>query len=257
MTMLTMLLLLACARTDPEGADPVRVPADAPSEVAEEPRADEPVLPQDPADDPEEPGPAEPDPTEPDPTEPDPAGGSTDTDPADTDPADPPAPTDADPSDPPDPLVPCDGWTVGTAIGECTPDFSLLDADGVAWRLYDHAGDVIVVDFSAMWCPHCVNLADDLEALHVELAAQGLTVVTVLHEDLSSQPPDAADLRQWSSTLGLTHAVLADPGAIVEATWGGYYQPNVVVIGRDGVVDWRSTGGAATAGLEEAVRAAL
>lgn len=247
MTMLTLLLLLAC---EPGDAAPVRVPAEAPSEVAEEPPADEPVPPQELEDDPTEPEPADTDP-EADPAEPEPA----EPDPAEPDPADPPDPADADLVDPP--LAPCDGWTLGTAIGECAPDFSLLDADGVAWRLYDHAGDVIVVDFSAMWCPHCVNLADDLEALHVELAAQGLTVVTVLHEDLSSQPPDAADLRQWSSTLGLTHAVLADPGAIVEATWGGYYQPNVVVIGRDGVVDWRSTGGAATAGLEEAVRAAL
>jgi peroxiredoxin len=224
--MLLLTFLLACA-ADP--ADPA-VPAD--TLPAEDPGVDEPPL-------------------------------DTDAPPADTDapPADPPADTDAAPTDtdPPvePPPPPCAGRTSGTALTECAPDFTLFDADGVAWSVYDHVGDVIVLDFSAMWCPHCQNLADDLEALHLELSAQGLTVATVLTEDLSSNPPDAADLRSWSSTLGVTHAVLADPGAVIEATWGGYYQPNVVVIGRDLTITWRSTGSTATAGLDAAVRGAL
>ena len=169
----------------------------------------------------------------------------------------PPTPDADSAADAPGATAPCADRAVGTGIGGCAPDFTLLDADGAPWTLYEHAGDVILVDFSAMWCPHCRNLADDLQALHEAHAAEGLTVVTVLHEDLASQPPDADDLRQWSAAFGLTHAVLTDPDAVVEGDWGGFYQPNVVVVGRDLVVDWRSTGGAATSGLADAVRAAL
>jgi peroxiredoxin len=142
-------------------------------------------------------------------------------------------------------------------VGDCAPDFVLDDANGTAWRLYDHAGDVIVLDFSAMWCPHCQRLADDLQDIHARLAASGVSVATVLTEDTRSQPPDAQDLLAWTDAYDLTHPVLADPGARIEADFGGYYQPNVLVIGRDMVVRWRSTGGGAAAGVNAAVDAAL
>lgn len=173
----------------------------------------------------------------------------------------PPAPADTDTTEdtdgtPPAP-VPCAGQTLGTAIGECAPDFSLLDADGASHALYEHAGDLIVLDFSAMWCPHCRNLADDLQRVHETHGAQGVTVITVLHENVRSEDPSPDDLRAWTDAYGLTHLVLADPGATVEAVFGGTYQPNALLLDRDLTVLWRMTGGATANTVEQAVIDAL
>lgn len=163
--------------------------------------------------------------------------------------------TDTPDSDPPAAL--CAGQVVGTAVGECAPDFTLLDKDGVAHTLYDHAGDVIVLDFSTMWCPHCRNLADDLEAVHTTYGSQGVTVITVLHENNQSQDPSPADLQAWIDAFSVTHAVLADPGGLTEAVFGGFYQPNALILDRDLTVVWRMTGSAAASGLDAAVMDAL
>ena len=46
---------------------------------------------------------------------------------------------------------PCEGETVGYAVGECAVDFTLFDETGVERSLYDYAGQVILLEFSAFW----------------------------------------------------------------------------------------------------------
>ena len=142
------------------------------------------------------------------------------------------------------------------------PDFDQEAPDvcpvfiGLVQQVLDVArslGDIIVLDFSTMWCPHCRGLADDLEGLHTELGDQGVTVITVLHQDNRSEPPDAADLQSWIDAYGITHLVLADPGERVEADFGGTYQPNGLVIDPTMHVTWRATGSDVARGLREAV----
>ena len=44
---------------------------------------------------------------------------------------------------------PCNGVPVGLAPGECAPNFSLVDRDGVTHTLWDdYVGKVIILDFS-------------------------------------------------------------------------------------------------------------
>ena len=43
---------------------------------------------------------------------------------------------------------PCAGREVGTEIGQCAENFTLMDADGVEVSLYDFYGQVIVLDLS-------------------------------------------------------------------------------------------------------------
>ncbi|MCB9666296.1 MAG: redoxin domain-containing protein [Alphaproteobacteria bacterium] len=155
------------------------------------------------------------------------------------------------------PAVPCAGRTIGTALGECAPDFTLKDASGVTHDLHSGAGQVTVLDFSTMWCPHCKALAPKLEALHQTHGGSGLRVITVLHEDLNGDPPDAADLNLWISTFSVTHLVLNDPQATVEAVFGGFYQPNVVVLDEDLVVRWRNTGSSSAQAVTAAVETVL
>ncbi len=220
------LLLIACA------ADPTRATADHTPDapVDSTPEASDPADPTDPATDP--PQAPEDEPAE-DPVE---------------------EPIEEPVEEPP--VDACAGDPTGVEIGECPPDFQLPDASGASWSLRAQAGSVIVLDFSAMWCPHCRNLAPELEALNDEYAADGLVVATVIHEDPQSNPPDAADLRAWTQAYAISHAVLGDDGA-VEAIFGGFYQPNVLVIDRDHLVTYRGTGGGQADEIRDAIEAAL
>ena len=44
---------------------------------------------------------------------------------------------------------PCEGRTVGTTVGSCAADFTLVNHEGLEVRLKDFAGDVIVLDLSS------------------------------------------------------------------------------------------------------------
>ncbi len=44
------------------------------------------------------------------------------------------------------------------AVGCVAPDIAGRDADGVEFKLSDYRGQVVVLDFWADWCPHCVNM---------------------------------------------------------------------------------------------------
>jgi len=41
------------------------------------------------------------------------------------------------------------------AIGSSVCDLVLLDQNEEVWRLYDHAGKIIVIDISTVWCYPC------------------------------------------------------------------------------------------------------
>ena len=65
-------------------------------------------------------------------------------------------------------------------IGDKACNFRLTDQNGETWDLYQHAGDVIVLDFSADWCYPCQVAADYTQGLQDEFEDQGVQVVTVL-----------------------------------------------------------------------------
>ena len=177
---------------------------------------------------------------------------TTDTDTTDTDTTDTDTDTDTTPA-----VGPCTGRIVGVQIGDCAPDFTLLDRFGVAHSLYDYSGDVIALDVSAMWCPLCQSLAPTMETLHNTYVAQGLSVVTVIFDDANSDDPDAADLLAWENAFGGGHAILGD---INESVWDVYdagYQPSGYVIDRDMTILYRDAGSAVRNAIENEVIAAL
>ena len=46
------------------------------------------------------------------------------------------------------PALPCEGVKTGVHVGDCGPDFTLLDSTGAPISLYDYAGEVILLDLS-------------------------------------------------------------------------------------------------------------
>lgn len=55
----------------------------------------------------------------------------------------------------------------------------LTRMDGRAWRLADHRGEVVVVNFWASWCRPCRKELPQLDALNTEIAERGGQVIAI------------------------------------------------------------------------------
>jgi peroxiredoxin len=147
---------------------------------------------------------------------------------------------------------------VGLEVGQCAPDFTLLDHEGVEVQLASRVGRALVVVGSSLWCTRCRSLVEGLQG-HVE--AEGLAgadVINVVVEGLRSDPATVQDAADWRSAYGLSFTVLADTEQRWVERWGGesarYNQHSYTVIGSDGRVSWRADGheGTTLAALIEA-----
>lgn len=91
-------------------------------------------------------------------------------------------------------------------VGDTMDDFTLLDVDGVPVSLYDFAGDIIVVNFFATWCPGCNEEAYSLEHdIWREYRGDGVTVLAI---DLLES---ANVVRAWVAAQGVTYQVVLSP----------------------------------------------
>jgi peroxiredoxin len=118
------------------------------------------------------------------------------------------------------------------------PDFELPQADGTSWRLRDHRGKVIVMNFWTVTCQPCVEEMPSLVSLARILEERGgdVELVTVSVDD------------DWDTVHGVVPAdsaltVLLDADrAVVNDKFGTRLFPETWIIDRDGVIRLRLDG---------------
>ena len=66
----------------------------------------------------------------------------------------------------------------GHAITDDICDLVLKDQNDETWRLYDFEGDIIVLDFSAMWCGPCQSAASTVQEMQDTYSSEGFQYVT-------------------------------------------------------------------------------
>lgn len=123
-------------------------------------------------------------------------------------------------------------------VGDVMADFTLLDTTGAPVSLYQFAGDVIVVNFFATWCPGCNEEAQSLE--HEIWRTYREYGVTVLAIDLQEQ---LAVVIPWIASQGVTYRVVMAPNWNVFARFpfaGGL--PYNAIIDRDMVLRYGHVG---------------
>ena len=69
--------------------------------------------------------------------------------------------------------------SITASMSKPTPNVSVHTADGVAVRLADYKGKVVLIDFWASWCPPCKTSFPALDAIYREYQEKGLEVLAV------------------------------------------------------------------------------
>ena len=118
------------------------------------------------------------------------------------------------------------------------PDFTLRDKDGKEWRLSDHRGKTVILNFWTMTCQPCVEEMPSLEQLALVAKDRDDLEVVAISTDKSFA--EVAPLIKPDSQL----KVLFDPDkAVVRGKFGTRLYPETWVIDPEGVIRLRIDGG--------------
>jgi thiol-disulfide isomerase/thioredoxin len=85
-------------------------------------------------------------------------------------------------------------------------DFESFNSSGVNTNLYDLEGIPFILDISAVWCGPCRMAAKEVQLVQDQYTDYGLQYLTLLFEDISGNPPDVQDLKNWELLNNITTA---------------------------------------------------
>ena len=126
-------------------------------------------------------------------------------------------------------------------IGDHACNFTLKDQHDKEVSLYDFYGDVIVVDFSTMWCGPCKMAASEVQGVKEAFSNIGIAYLTILIENTEGYDPNLADCNDWANIHGITEPVLAGDRSLVDPDgihgWPITGWPTFFFITEDMVID--------------------
>lgn len=118
--------------------------------------------------------------------------------------------------------------------GTPVPDVRLELLDGGETRLGDLAGQVVLLDFWATWCPPCVESMPSVRNVASSLADRGVVALAVNQDNPG--PQREAMVRHFLKKQGLEGLMVALDDGGVASTFDVTGLPTLVVIGRDGKI---------------------
>jgi cytochrome c biogenesis protein CcmG, thiol:disulfide interchange protein DsbE len=127
------------------------------------------------------------------------------------------------------------------------PELSLQNINGKTQSLSDFAGNVVLVNNWATWCPPCKAEMPTLAAYYNEHNPEGFTIVAIE----AGEPLES--VAQFAGDHNLKFAVWLDPDGASLKAFGNGNLPNSYVIDRTGTVRYAWTGEISRAMLEKYV----
>jgi len=116
------------------------------------------------------------------------------------------------------------------APGEPAPDFDLALLSGSRTTLASHAGQVLLVDFWATWCPPCVKEVPELNAIYARYAEDGVSVLAV-----AIDPTEHDKLEDWVRENGVQYPIGLGTLELAQE-YGAFQFPYHLLIGPDGTI---------------------
>jgi len=115
-------------------------------------------------------------------------------------------------------------------VGKVLDNFTLTDVNGTTVQLNDFAGQTVLINAWATWCPPCRAEMPDLNSYYQAHKDQGFTILAVNAGD------SASDAAAFVNQNQLGFPVLLDPAINLLNSLGVRSFPTSIVIGSDGVV---------------------
>ena len=122
------------------------------------------------------------------------------------------------------------GQTTTAAARHPAPDIRFPTLDGKAWRLSEHRGDVVVVNFWATWCPPCRMETPGLVDLSNQYRNRGLSIVGISMDEGGAGP-----VREFIESYRVPYPILM-PTAETPFTASIESLPTTLLIDRQGRV---------------------
>ncbi len=122
-------------------------------------------------------------------------------------------------------------------VGKAAPDVMLDTLEGPAFRLSDHKGKIVVLDFWATWCGPCIQWLPRVESIVDEFPADQVILAAV---NLSESEEK---IRKLLERLELSPLVLLDTDGVVTERYEANAIPQTVVIDKSGKISRLFVGG--------------
>ena len=110
------------------------------------------------------------------------------------------------------------------------PALELAQLGGGEWRMADHRGQVVLINYWATWCGPCREEMPGLSRLARELGPQGLAVVGV-----SIDKGGRDKVREFVNDFKVPYPV-AFPDPLSQMEWGMAGVPTTILVDREGRV---------------------
>jgi cytochrome c biogenesis protein CcmG, thiol:disulfide interchange protein DsbE len=125
-------------------------------------------------------------------------------------------------------------------VGSRAPEFAAVDLDGRPVKLSDLAGEVVLLNIWATWCPPCREEMPSMQRLHKKMGEDGVNIIAVSIDapigsrDLTGNV--GGDVADFAKDLGLTFPIWHDPAGRIQQTYRTTGVPESFVIDRNGTI---------------------
>ena len=92
--------------------------------------------------------------------------------------------------------------------GQSICNLALKDQNDKVWQLHSLKGNVVLLDFSAMWCSPCQNAAATVQKTQDDYESEGFRYITVLIDDPDGGTIELDDVQAWVNSYRINTATV-------------------------------------------------
>jgi len=120
--------------------------------------------------------------------------------------------------------------SVNPAVGlDKAPDFTLVDINGEQFKLSDHLGKIVLIDFFATWCSPCISEIEHLKSLYNKYPQDQFIIISIGVDPRETNN----DLRNFAQQYDIEWTVACDTDQVSDK-YGVSPIPHLVIIDAEG-----------------------